>query len=438
MRLLIIQPTHYISPSNRSLHRTKKRSVVNLTLPYLAALTPKEWDVTLVDEQLNEVDFSAPVDVVAITTWTMNSIRAYEIADRFRELGVTVLMGGPHTFFHEEEAAEHCDAVGSGEGEDIWPMMLEDAAAGRLRKFYRADRPNNLERLSFPRYELINMQQYGRFKTFSVQTSRGCPFKCEFCSERLYLGHTYRYRPTGDVVEEIKFTGAKDILFADSNFAGNIAHTMELMEALIPLRVRWSALWSAHLCKNDRFMDLAKKSGLLHVNIGMESIDQKTLISMNKKVNKVGEYRQILDGLRRRGISYSLNFIFGWDTETEDVFETTLRFLKDQRVPAAYFNILTPDKGTRLYDSMKEEERITDLDNMGRWPGDKCFIKPKNFTAETLEKRVHELNRKFYSYPSMLARLPFPVTMANIASWIINFSQRKVLREDSMEGFDGY
>lgn len=438
MRLHIIQPTHYISPSNRSLHRTKKRSVVNLTLPYLAALTPKEWDVTLVDEQLNEVDFSAPVDVVAITTWTMNSIRAYEIADRFRELGVTVLMGGPHTFFHEEEAAEHCDAVGSGEGEDIWPMMLEDAAAGRLRKFYRADRPNNLERLSFPRYELINMQQYGRFKTFSVQTSRGCPFKCEFCSERLYLGHTYRYRPTGDVVEEIKFTGAKDILFADSNFAGNIAHTMELMEALIPLRVRWSALWSAHLCKNDRFMDLAKKSGLLHVNIGMESIDQKTLISMNKKVNKVGEYRQILDGLRRRGISYSLNFIFGWDTETEDVFGTTLRFLKDQRVPAAYFNILTPDKGTRLYDSMKEEERITDLDNMGRWPGDKCFIKPKNFTAETLEKRVRELNRKFYSYPSMLARLPFPVTMANIASWIVNFSQRKVLREDSMEGFDGY
>ena len=438
MRLLIIQPTHYISPSNRSLHRTKKRSVVNLTLPYLAALTPKEWDVTLVDEQLNEVDFSAPVDVVAITTWTMNSIRAYEIADRFRELGVTVLMGGPHMFFHEEEAAEHCDAVGSGEGEDIWPMMLEDAAAGRLRRFYRAERPNNLERLSFPRYELINMQQYGRFKTFSVQTSRGCPFKCEFCSERLYLGHTYRYRPTGDVVEEIKFTGAKDILFADSNFAGNIAHTMELMEALIPLRVRWSALWSAHLCKNDRFMDLAKKSGLLHVNIGMESIDPKTLISMNKRVNKVGEYRQILDGLRRRGISYSLNFIFGWDTETEDVFETTLRFLKDQKVPAAYFNILTPDKGTRLYDSMKQEGRITDLDNMGRWPGDKCFIKPKNFTPETLEKRVRELNRKFYSYPSMLARLPFPVTMANIASWIVNFSQRKVLREDSMESFDGY
>lgn len=438
MRLHIIQPTHYISPSNRSLHRTKKRSVVNLTLPYLAALIPKEWDVTLVDEQLNEVDFSAPVDMVAITTWTMNSIRAYEIADRFRERGVTVLMGGPHTFFHEEEAAEHCDAVGSGEGEDIWPMMLEDAAAGRLRRFYRADGPNNLERLSFPRYELINMQQYGRFKTFSVQTSRGCPFKCEFCSERLYLGHTYRYRPTGDVIEEIKFTGAKDILFADSNFAGNIAHTMELMEALIPLRVRWSALWSAHLCKNDRFMDLAKKSGLLHVNIGMESIDPKTLISMNKKVNKVGEYRQILDGLRRRGISYSLNFIFGWDTETEDVFETTHRFLKDQKVPAAYFNILTPDKGTRLYDSMKEEGRITDLDNMGRWPGDKCFIKPKNFTPETLEKRVRELNRKFYSYPSMLARLPFPVTMANIASWIVNFSQRKVLREDSMESFDGY
>lgn len=437
-RLLIIQPTHYLSPSIRSLHKTKKRSVVNLTLPYLAALSPREWSVSLIDEQLSDVDFNAPVDMVAITAWTMNSLRAYDIADRFRERGVPVLMGGPHTFFHDEEAAAHCDAVGSGEGELIWPRMLEDAAAGRLQRFYRAQSLHNLERLPLPRYELIDRRHYGRFKTFSVQSSRGCPFQCEFCSERFYLGHKYRYRPTRDVVEEIRYTGSKNILFADSNFAGNPQHAMELMEALIPLKLRWSALWSAHHCTNDRFMDLAKKSGLLHVNIGMESIDSTTLASMNKRANKVEEYEQILEGLNKRRISYSLNFILGWDTETPRVFDSTLAFLRTHKVSAAYFNILTPDKGTPLYERMKQQGRILDIDNMGRWPGDKCYIKPLHFSAEELEKGVRDLYAKFYTYRSMVSRLPLPLTTAGIASWVVNVSQRSVLRSDDMESFDSY
>jgi radical SAM superfamily enzyme YgiQ (UPF0313 family) len=438
MKLYIIQPTHYLSPSNRTLFKTKKRSVVNLTLPYLAALVPKGWDVTLIDEQLTDIDFSARVDAVAISAWTVNSLRAYDIAHRFRERGVPVMIGGPHTFFHSEEAAEHCEAVGIGEGEDIWPLMLQDTAAGRLKKFYHAEKLHTLQQLPMPRYEMIDPRHYGMFKTYSVQSSRGCPFQCEFCSERLYLGHTYRYRPAQEVVDEIRHAKSKDILFADSNFAGNIPHTMELMEAMIPLRIRWSALWSAHLCTNDRFMDLAKKSGLLHLNIGMESIDPKTLASMNKKANKVDQYRQILQGLRKRNISYSLNFIFGWDTETLEVFETTLAFLMEHKVPAAYFNILTPDKGTVLYDRMKEEGRIVDIDAMGRWPGDKCYIKPRNFTGEELERGVRDINQKFYGYRSMLSRLPLPVSMSNIASWVVNFSQRDVLKADSMESFDQF
>jgi radical SAM superfamily enzyme YgiQ (UPF0313 family) len=438
MKLLIIQPTHYLSPSNRSLHRTRKRSVVNLTLPYLASLAPKGWQVTLIDEQLNDIDFNTPVDLVAISAWTMNSLRAYDIADRFRDRGITVVIGGPHTFFHEDEAAEHCDAVASGEGELIWPQMLEDAAAGRLKKLYRAEHPHNLENLPLPRYDMIDSRHYGWFKTFSVQSSRGCPFRCEFCSERLYLGHNYRYRPTQDVVGEILHTGSRDILFADSNFAGNLSHTMELMEALIPLKLRWSALWSAHHCKNDQFMDLAKRSGLLHLNIGMESIDSKTLASMNKRANKVGEYEEILRGLRKRNISYSLNFIFGWDTETPDVFHSTLAFLQKHKVPAAYFNILTPDKGTPLYDNLKAQDRILNIEEMGRFPGDKCYIKPMHFSPVELEKGVRDLNARFYSYRSIMSRLPLPFTMSNIASWIVNISQRDVLRADSMESFDAY
>jgi len=439
MKLFIIQPSHHRSKSNPALHKTRKRTLVALTLPYLAGLTPKEWGVTLVDEQLEDIDFEAAVDLVAITTWTINSFRAYEIADRFRERGVPVIMGGPHTSFYSEEAAEHCDAVGIGEGETIWPKMLEDAGRGRLQKTYRAEGFDPLSRLPFPRYDLLNLRKYGIIKTFSVQSSRGCPFRCEFCSERFYLGHKYRYRPVEDVVEEIKRNKAKNILFADSNFAGKIAHTVELMEALIPLKIRWSTLWSAYLCKNREFVDLAKKSGLLHVNLGIESIDRSTLAGMNKKVNRVKEYREIFRTLRSRGISYSVNLIFGWDTETRDVFGSILAFLMEHRVPVAYFNILTPHRGTPLYDTMKAEQRILDDHHMGRWPGLHCYIKPTYCSAEELEEYVRNICKYFYRVPSMIKRLPLPLTKANIASWVVNLSQRKVSRAGAdMENFDDY
>jgi radical SAM superfamily enzyme YgiQ (UPF0313 family) len=308
-RLLIIQPSHYRSKSDLTPHKTKRRNLVGLTLPYLAALTPPDWDVGLVDEQLMDIDFNAPADLIAISAWTINSFRAYEIGDAFRKRGIPVIMGGPHTYFYGEESAEHCDAVGIGEAETIWRVMLEDAASLRLKKFYRAEQLQDLAGLPMPRHNLLDLGKYGFIKTFSVQSSRGCPFHCEFCSERFYLGQGYRQRPVGDVVEEIKQTGAKHIFFADSNFGGKPAHTIALMEALIPLRIRWSGLFPAYLCNNVKFMDLAKRSGLLHVNIGIESIDQTTLAGLGKKSNNVRHYREILRNLREREISYSLNFI---------------------------------------------------------------------------------------------------------------------------------
>jgi len=438
MKLFIIQPSHYRSRKDRTVHKTRKRSVVGLTLPFLAALTPKEWEVSLIDEQLVDIDYDAPVDLVAITTWTINSFWAYKIADRFRERGVPVIMGGPHTFFYADEAGEHCDAVGIGEGEGIWQTMLADAANGSLKKIYHAEALHDLNGLPFPRYDLVNLKKYGFFTTFSVQTSRGCPFACEFCSERFYLGHKYRYRPTGEVIEEIKRSKAKNLFFADSNFAGKRAHTVELMEALIPLKLRWSALWSMDLCNNQEFMDLAKRSGLLHINIGMESIDQDTLNGMNKKANKANQYEETLRKLRSMGISYSVNLIFGHDSEKPTVFDATLEFLMRNKVPAAYFNLLTPHKGTPLFDRMEQEDRILDAYNIGRWTGMNCYIKPKLCSPEALEDQVIRLYKKFYSLESMFSRLSLPITRANIASWVVNFSQRKMALSDSMENFDNY
>ncbi len=436
-KLLIIQPSHYLSPGNPVPHKTRRRFVIPLTLPYLAALTPPGWDIKLIDEQLSEIDFDAPADLVALTVWTLNSLRAYDIADRFRRRGVPVIMGGPHTFFYTDEVLEHCDAAGIGEGESIWPQMLRDAAEGRLGRVYRADGLSNLRELPLPRYDLLDFSKYSFFRTFTVQASRGCPFRCEFCSERYYLGDQYRHRPVRDVVEEIKKSGARNLLFADSNFGGKIGYAMKLMEALIPLKVRWSSLWSASLCMNESFLDLAQRSGLLHANIGFESLSLNALEEMNKKMNRAIPYRNILTGLKKRGISYSLNFIFGSDSEERDIFPVTLSFLRRKRVPVAYFNLLTPHRGSPLYDRMKADGRILDEFNIGRWPGINCYIRPKSCSPLELEQKVKKMYADFYSFSSMLKRLRFPRTRSDLASWFVNLSQVKMWHRDrARENFD--
>ena len=438
-RLLIIQPSHYRSPADRTVVRTRRRTLVPLTLPYLAALTPTDWEVRLLDEQLDGIDFACRPDLVAITAGTFNSLRAYDIADEFRRREVPVIIGGPHTFFHAEEAGEHCSAVGAGEGEVIWPRMLEDALQVRLKRLYRADLLPSLAGLPLPRYDLVNLRRYGPFKTFVVVSSRGCPFRCDFCSERFLVGDHYRCRPVPEVIAEIKHCRSRNILFGDSNFGGKRTHTMELMEALIPLKVRWSALWSSYLCDDTEFLDLAKRSGLLHVNLGIESISPDTLEGMNKRFNKVHRYAEMLANLRRRGISYSLNFIFGWDGEPQGAFPATLKFLEEHKVPAAYFNILTPVKGTPLYDRLRDEGRILNSQDIDRWPGQFCYIQPRSGTPETLESNVRSMYQHFYGWRSIFSRLPMPLTKASIASWVINLSQRRMARATGVQNnFDDY
>ena len=440
-KLLIIQPSHYASRTNRTVFKSKTRQLVPLALPYLAALTPKDWDVTLVDEQVQDFSFDTNPDLVAITTWTVHSMRAYDISAEYRKRGIPVVMGGPHIWFHPEEAQKHCDAIGVGEAEPIWQQMLSDAAAGKLEKMYRAPQMPSIAGLPIPHWHKLDLSKYGRFKTFSLMSSRGCPMQCEFCSERLYLGGGFRNRPVEDVVEEIKATGSKYIFFGDSDFGGKRNHAMALMEAMIPLKVRWSALWTSFLCNDEEFMNVAERSGLLHLNMGIESINPATLKGMNKKFNKVERYSEMLQNLRKRGISYSLNFIFGWDTEEQGVFESTLDFLHKERVPVAYFNILCPEKGTMFYEKMKAEDRILRVEDIGRFPGEFCHIQPKNFTPQEIEKNVQGMYEKFYSVKSMLKRLPPPTTQANIASWIVNISQRQLAQRahgDYNNNFDSF
>lgn len=441
LNLTIIQPSYYRSRTNRAIFKTRRRTVVPLTLPYLAALTPPEWDVTLVDEQIEDIDFDRPADVVAVTTWTLHSLRAYDIAAEFRRRGVKVIMGGPHVFFYPEESAEHADAVGIGEAEPIWPRMLADAAAGRLQKEYRAVplTQAQLAGLPKPRYDAMNLKLYGPFRTYTLQSSRGCPLMCEFCSERLYLSPRFRWRPPEDVIEDVRHTGSRNIFFGESNFGGKRTRAMELMEALIPLKVRWSTLWTSNFCVDDEFLDLACRSGLLHINIGIESIDAETICSMRKGVNKTDRYAEMFANMRRRGISFSLNFIFGWDSENPSVFKSTLQFLEQHKVPAAYFNVLMPTPGTAFYEKMKAEDRIINEEEMGRWPGHLCHVKPLWCTPGELEQNVQQMYRDFYNLRSMVRRLPVPTSQATIANWVVNMTERRMAQSATGNNdFDAY
>ncbi|MFQ5464431.1 MAG: B12-binding domain-containing radical SAM protein, partial [Thermodesulfobacteriota bacterium] len=322
MRVHIIQPTHYMAAGGggeRRLARTRRLNLMPLTLPYLAALVPDGVEVVLTDERTGELDATAACDLVFISVWTINSLRAYEIAREYRARGVPVVMGGPHTFFYTDEVSAHADAVAIGEGEYTIPEIIEDfsrGGRGGLKGLYRAERLHDLVGLPLPRRELLDRSAFTRFHTVAVQTSRGCPNVCEFCTERFYLGTKYRMRPVPEVIEEIRATGSRRIFFADSTLAGKRSRTMELMEALIPLGVRWSALWTADRVLDRPFMELAKRSGLLHVNIGVESVKQATLDGMNKRTTKADRLAEMVATLRDLDISFSFNLIFGWDSDT--------------------------------------------------------------------------------------------------------------------------
>jgi radical SAM superfamily enzyme YgiQ (UPF0313 family) len=437
MRINIIQPTHYKDPVRRRLFKTGKLSVSPLTLPYLAALMPKGIDLRLMDERTGGLDVNAECDAVFITTWTLNSIRSYELARIYRDRGVKVVMGGPHGFFYTDEVLRHADAVAVGEGELLIDDIIRDLGQGRLKPVYRAERLHDLKGLPFPRRDLMGSANLKRFHAVAVQTSRGCPNSCDFCSERFYLGSKYRMRPVDEVIEEIKFTRGKQVLFVDSTLAGSKSRTVELMEKLIPLKIRWSALWTADRVLDLEFMKLAKKSGVLHLNLGIESIKQETLDVMKKRTTDAARIKDVVKILRDLNISFSFNLIFGMDSDTRQVLEDTLKFLEENKVHAAFFNPLSPHKGTDLYDRLLAAGRILDPENLNRWPGLSVGIKPLNLTPGELEEEISNIYRRFYSLRSIIRRLPLPLSTASIASWVVNLSQRKMAAGGS-EDFEDF
>ncbi len=397
MKLLLIEP------SNRRASAIDRLSVPPLSLEVLAACTPPEWEVAIVQEPHGRVDFDCGADLVGITAGTTNAFRGYEIADEFRKRGTRVVMGGIHPTVLPAEALEHCDSVCVGEAELIWADILADHVSGRLRKRYAQDRPTDLSRYVRPRRGLLPGKRPFMLDISTVETSRGCPYACEFCSASAIYGRRVRERPMESLLPEIEETEAKNLFFVDNNIVTSPGRAKKLFREIAPLSKRWAAQASLSFAADPELVRLAALSGCFGLFIGLESVVAEGFNSYHKNTGGLPEMRERLRALRDSGISVHASLIFGNDFETVDSMRRGLDMLMSLEVVSATFGILTPLPGTAIAARMEAEGRILskewdcyDLNHL-------VFV-PKNIPCGEFISEMRAMRRRYFSPAAMGGR----------------------------------
>lgn len=393
-----------------------------LNLLQVAALTPPDIEVSVVDEGLQNIDYSAPYDLVALTAMTAIAPRAYQIADTFRQRGIPVVMGGMHASALPQEALEHVDAVVVGEAESSWPHLISDFKAGQMQSMYRSQERPKLIGLSIPRRDLLNRKGY--LVPNTVQTTRGCPFDCSFCTVTKFFGRTYRSRPIEEIEQELRSLDGKFVAFIDDNIVGNPSFAKKLFPVLAKHKIKWFSQGSITMAADDELLRMAADSGCMGMFIGFESLSPASLKEMKKsKVNNAETYRDAIKHIHSYGIAIEGAFVFGFDHDTEDVFEQTVRFAQETKLEAAQFGILTPFPGTPLRDKMEAEGRITDND-WSRYDIAHVVYEPMQMSAKTLQEGVNWTWQEFYSMGSIVRRLGLRLNYAPFL-WALNWNIRQ-------------
>ncbi|MGH7251720.1 MAG: cobalamin-dependent protein [Nitrospiraceae bacterium] len=432
--LLLVDPY----PRNNPYHLTasERRAVwfPKLSLPVIAAYTPSDWEVDLVDEAVEDVDFDRPCDLVGLSVMTCYAPRAYEIATEFRKRGKKVVLGGVHPTYCPDEALRYCDAIVCGEAEDLWPQLVADFEAGVMKRMYKMSQFPALDRYISPHVELLSPDAYmTRQCSF---TTRGCHFECEFCSVSPFNGKTTRRRPVPEVVKELTHIkqwirgelvermrhgslwqafmtglririGLEDgtiFAFVDDLHNSNRGYCRELWEALKPLKIKWGCQSTLFLGDDEEMVKLAAESGCVSVFVGMESLDEDCLEETNKSFNRVQKFEDEIKMFHEHGIMVNPGIVFGFDNDDEAVFERAVEFLVQNRVELAYFNVLTPLPGTPLYDRYNNAGRIFDRD-WAKYDGKHVVFYPSRMSPEQLQEGFYWANHKFYSWPSIWERL---------------------------------
>jgi len=380
------------SPESRRLRGWRLIQFPQLTMPLIAALTPREHDVYHTDEIVERLDLERPADLVGITAPTPSALHAYEVADAFRRRRVLVVMGGPHATALPEEAAEHADAVVVGEAEDTWPRLLEDAAAGRLERLYRSTHRASLDGLPAPRWDLIKGRHYGRSVTIAT---RGCPHRCDYCTIPLLYGPgTMRYRPVDEVVREVAHSPTRAVVFWDDNIGANPRYSKELFRQC-----------TATAARDEEFQRLAAASGCKALFMGFESISQASLDSANKGHNRVAGYRELIRSLHQHGIAAHLGIMFGFDEDDRGIFRRTVEFLEEASVDVTTMSMVVPMPGTPTFQRWQAEGRILTTD-WSKYDGKKhCVFRPARMSPEELVAGTEWASRRFYSLRSITCRM---------------------------------
>jgi radical SAM superfamily enzyme YgiQ (UPF0313 family) len=415
MRLYLINPSNpLVSIVNVNQSRWNRYRVWKpLSLMVLAGLTPPGWKITIVDENLGAPDYPAlpRPDLVGITAFTSQANRAYEVAAYFRSLGVPVLMGGIHATMCLDEVSERVDSVVTGEAESVWAKLLEDARQGRLKPRYEGGRAD-INDLAPARHDLLP----ARYAFGAVQTTRGCPLNCNFCSVTTFNGAQYRQRPIPEVVREFQSIREKRILVVDDNLIGtrseHLARAKDLFRALIQanLRKEWVAQATINFADDDELLALAAQAGCRGIFIGFESPTPEGLRELGKKINLVKgrDFRASVRRIQRHNILVVGSFIIGLDVDEPGIGRQIAALASHYGLDNLNTLFLTPLPGTRLWDQMKSEDRIA----LDTFPEDWRYYtltfpvaQYKRLSLDDIIQEMMSCNRSFYSLPRILRRV---------------------------------
>ncbi|MFO7965434.1 MAG: radical SAM protein [Desulfobacterales bacterium] len=437
-RLLLINPSN----RHKGLGNIQPTAFPPLNLPYLAALTPRHYQIEIIDENIEPFRFKE-ADVAAITSYTATVNRAYQIADSYRKKNIPVIMGGIHVSMMPEEAIRYCDAVVVGEAESIWAKVLEDVENHRLQKIYNGKRLD-LKDLPIPDRSILKNSYY---RWGSIQTSRGCPMNCSFCSVSVFNGRSFRRRPLDSVIEELEGIPQKWILICDDNIIGYGKEDLEwarrFFERVIEKKIKkiFFAQSSIQIGEDKEFLKLASRAGLRIVFVGMESIDKKTLSAYGKNVNLVrlqnNQYKNLIANIRKAGILFLGAFVVGGDGEDKSVFDSTLQFIKSSGIDILQVTKLTPLPGTKIWEKMHQEKRMLNLEYPQAWDDfrfSRILYQPADMDIEDIYEGYAYLKNNYFS-PLVSAKRTLSTLMnlkslsSTIIAHKINKSYKKAFRE---------